>query len=74
MPRISELPLSNPLTSDEAIAIVQDGETRQVALSTALIARHPVSVSNARWIKSNYSPALTNNPVATLSLSNSGGC
>ena len=53
MPRISELPLSNPLTSDEAIAIVQDGETRQVALSTALIARHPVSVSNARWIKSN---------------------
>jgi hypothetical protein len=74
MPRISELPSNAELTGSETLVVVQDGETRQVALSTALIARHPVSLTNARWIKSTNSPALTNNPVATLNLSNSGGC
>jgi hypothetical protein len=74
MPRISELPTNAELTGNETIAIVQDGETRQVALSAALIARHPVSVSHARWIKSTDSPALLNHPVATLTLSSSGGC
>jgi hypothetical protein len=74
MPKLSELPANIELTGAEIIVVVQDSETRKVALSEALIARHPVSVSNARWIKSTNSPALINNPVATLNLSNSGGC
>ena len=74
MPRISELPSNAELTGSETLVVVQDGETRQVALSAALIARHPVSISNARWMKSSDSPALLNHPVATLTLSSSGGC
>jgi hypothetical protein len=74
MPKLTELPANNPLSGTEIVVVVQDGETRQVALSAALIARHPVSLNNARWIKSTDSPALLNHPVATLTLSSSGGC
>ncbi len=71
MPRISELPTNTELTGNELIAVVQDGETRQVALSAALIARHPVSVSNARWLKSGST--LLNSSTIELQVS-SGGC
>ena len=74
MPRISELPTNAELTGDELIAVVQNGETRQVPLSAALMARHPVSLDNARWIKSSDSPALLNSPTLDLDLAGSGGC
>ena len=74
MPRISELPINAELTGDELIALVQDGETRQVALSAALIARHPVSLDNARWMKSSYSNTLLNNSAIDINLASSGGC
>ena len=72
MPRISELPTNAELTGNELIALVQDGETRQVALSAALIARHPVSLHNARWLKSGST--LLNNSAVELQLAGSGGC
>lgn len=72
MPRISELPTNAELTGNELIALVQDGETRQVALSAALIARHPVSLNNARWLKSGST--LLNNSAVELQLAGSGGC
>ena len=74
MPRISELPTNAELTGDELIAVVQNGETRQVPLSAALIARHPVSLDNARWIKSSDANTLINNSGIDLSLASSGGC
>ena len=74
MPRISELPTNAELTGNETIAIVQDGETRQVPLSEALIARHPVSLNHIRWINSNDSTDLINSPSLELNLANSGGC
>lgn len=74
MPRISELPSNAELTGNETLAIVQDGETRQIALSAVLIARHPVSVSNARWIQRSDSPTLLNSPSLELNLASSGGC
>lgn len=73
MPRISELPNSTELTGDETIVIVQDGETRQVALTDALLARHPVSLNHIRWIKSSASPALLDQQTAILEISH-GGC
>ncbi|MFZ4790830.1 MAG: hypothetical protein ACOYMW_08065 [Candidatus Competibacteraceae bacterium] len=74
MPRISALPTNTALTGDELIAVVQNGETRQVALSAALIARHPVSLDNARWINSSYENTLLNSPTLDLDLTSSGGC
>jgi hypothetical protein len=74
MPKLSQLPNNTELTGDETIVIVQAGITRQVTLSAALIARHPVSLTNARWIKSSDSPALLNGPNLQLNLVSSGGC
>ena len=72
MPRISELPNHAELTGNELIALVQDGETRQVALSAALLARHPVSLNNARWLKSGST--ILNSSSVELQLAHSGGC
>ena len=72
MPRISELPTNAELTGNELIALVQDGETRQVPLSAALLARHPVSLNNARWLKSGST--LLNSSSVELQLAHSGGC
>ena len=72
MPRISELPTNSELTGAEVIVVVQDGETRQVALSAALIARHPVSLNNARWLKSGST--ILNSRSVELQLAGSGGC
>jgi hypothetical protein len=75
MPKLTELPANAALTGAEIIVVVQNGETRQVALSAALIARHPVNLNNTRWIKTNHSTALINNPAVILDLSSasSGG-
>ena len=72
MPRISELPTNAELTGNELIALVQDGETRQIALSAALLARHPVSLNHARWLKSGST--ILNNSSVELQLAGSGGC
>ena len=72
MPSISELPMPTELTGNELLVVVQDGETRQVALSAALIARHPVSLSNARWLKSGST--ILNSRTVELQINVNGGC
>ncbi len=72
MPKISELPTHAELTGDEMIAVVQADETRQVALSAALTADRPVSLNNARWLKSG-STFLNDSDVELQLQPNNGG-
>lgn len=76
MPRLSELPINADLTSNEIMVVVQDGETRQITLSAALMAHHPASINHARWIQSSYSNGLLNSSAILLELTvaSSGGC
>ncbi len=73
MPRLSKLPTNATLTGNETIAIVQDEETRQVALAEVLIAPHPIMLRNARWIVSSESRALINDPLLNINSNDSRG-
>lgn len=75
MPKISELPLDQPLTGDETLALVQNGETRQATLNDLLNAPRVVSLSNARWITyTGNRSGILNEDLMEINLSSSGGC
>jgi hypothetical protein len=76
MPRISELPAYEALTGDETTTIVQNGETRQVALHEMLNARHHASITDIRWVTYTGYPGVVGDREMAINISNSngGGC
>lgn len=56
MPRITELPEHGPMTGAELVAIVQDGETRQVSVTLLLDSPRPAAAVNARWLRHSAAP------------------
>jgi hypothetical protein len=75
MPRISELPNAQPLTGNELVTLVQNGETRKAALTDLLNAPQTARASNARWITyTGNSSGIINDDLMEISLSSSGGC
>lgn len=51
MPKISELPVGTALTGEETIAVVQNGETRKISMSTLVQGATVPSLNNAHWIR-----------------------
>lgn len=56
MPRFTELPESGPMTGAELVAVVQDGETRQVSVMLLLNTPRPAAAMNARWLRHSAAP------------------
>lgn len=57
MPKISELPASQGLTGTEIIAVVQDGETRNMTLADLVGEQQAIK---CRWVNSNYGKSFIN--------------
>lgn len=72
MPKISELPEDQPLTGQERIPIVQNGETRQVTLADLLNAPRTISLSSLRWVTCSETADVINDPTIHIVLSSSG--
>lgn len=71
MPKISELPASQGLTGTEIIAVVQDGETRNMTLADLVGEQQAIK---CRWVNSNYGNSFINYPYVLVdALGNSQG-